>query len=64
MSKKQNDPKNNAAGYRADIISKIHGTFETQAVTDTTDRFEETNAPKPSDENVKEGREWVNFNKK
>lgn len=43
---------------------RVFGTFETQAVTDPTDKFEETNVVKPSDENVKEGREWVDYNKK
>ncbi|MDD2361861.1 MAG: hypothetical protein PHH84_02710 [Oscillospiraceae bacterium] len=43
---------------------RIHGTFATQAVTDTTDKFDETNAPNPSDENVEQGRDWVNHNKK
>jgi hypothetical protein len=46
------------------VMNQVHGAFATQAVTDTTERFEKTNIPKPSDENVKEGRDWVNFNKK
>jgi hypothetical protein len=46
------------------VIGQIHGAFATLAVTDTTDRFEDTNVARPSDENVKEGREWVNYNKK
>ncbi|HCA30222.1 MAG TPA: hypothetical protein DEP23_11975 [Ruminococcaceae bacterium] len=61
MPKKDGHNKNSRIDS---VIGKIHGTFATQAVTDTTDRFEETNVARPSDENVKEGREWVNYNKK
>jgi len=50
----------NAAG----LSSKVHETFATQAITDPTVRYEATNAVKPSDTDVEEGRDWVNDNQK
>lgn len=58
-SKKDNRGIDNMA-----ITGRIHGTYETLAVADTTERYDKTNVAKPSDEQVEEGREWVIHNKK
>lgn len=43
---------------------KETGTFITLAVTQKDQLQEETNVSLPSDENVREARNWVNHNKK
>lgn len=40
------------------------GAFETQAITDPTNRFHATKAARPSDLDVEENRNWVNQNQK
>ncbi|MDD3832453.1 MAG: hypothetical protein PHR18_00955 [Oscillospiraceae bacterium] len=68
MGKEENrkvDCNKDKAKCNPEIIpGYIYGAYETQAVTDTTHKFEKTNTPKPSDINVEEGREWINWNKK
>lgn len=49
----------------ADVIwGEVKGTYETQAISDTTHRQPETGVAVPSDDCVEENRDWVNFNKK
>lgn len=43
---------------------KLCGAFETQAITDTTNRYAKTNVVKPSDSDIEEGRDWININQK
>lgn len=65
MGSKKNKRQDKGVKPDADVIlGRVHGAFATQAVTDTSDRFADTNVARPSDENAKENREWVNYNKK
>lgn len=49
----------------ADVIwGEVKGTYETQAISDTTHRQSQTNIAIPSDMCVKENKDWVDFNEK
>ena len=49
----------------ADVIrGEVKGTYETQAISDTSRRQPETGIALPSDECVRESKDWVDFNKK
>ncbi|HHV50887.1 MAG TPA: DUF3787 domain-containing protein [Clostridiales bacterium] len=63
MGKEKNKSKENKR-YSNTITGRFHGTYETLAIADSSERYEKTNVAKPSDEQVEEGREWVIHNKK
>ncbi len=49
----------------ADVIwGDIKGTFETQAISDTSSRQPKTGIAIPSDFCVAENKDWVDFNEK
>lgn len=49
----------------ADVIwGDIKGTFETQAISDTSSRQLKTGIAIPSDLCVEENKDWVDFNEK
>ena len=47
-----------------DPRQKLTGTFITQAISQKDDTLCLSDVSLPSDENVDEARDWVNFNKK
>ena len=49
----------------ADVIwGEVKGTYETQAISDTSHRQPKTGIALPSDACVEENRDWVNYNEK
>ncbi len=49
----------------ADVIwGEVKGTYETQAISDTSHRQPKTGVAIPSDTCVEENKDWVDFNKK
>ena len=46
------------------IWGEVKGTYETQAISDTSHRQPKTGIAIPSDTCVKENKDWVDFNKK
>ena len=49
----------------ADVIwGEVKGTYETQAISDTSHRQPKTGIAIPSDTCVKENKDWVDFNEK
>ena len=45
-------------------VPPITGTYHTQAVSDPTRRYSQTNAARPSDRDVADNRAWVEENEK
>lgn len=43
--------------------ANTYGAYVTQAITDNTRKYEKSKTAKPSDMDVKDARDWVNFNK-
>ena len=49
----------------ADVIwGEVKGTYETQAISDTSHRQSKTGVAIPSETCVKENKDWVDFNEK
>ena len=49
----------------ADVIwGEVKGTYETQAISDTSHRQPKTGVAIPNDTCVKENKDWVDFNEK
>ena len=49
----------------ADVIwGEVKSTYETQAISDTSRRQARTGVALPSDDCVKENKDWVDFNEK
>ena len=46
------------------IWGAVKGTYETQAISDTSSRQPKTGVAIPSDACVKENKDWVDFNEK
>lgn len=62
--KRRRRDSENVRIYPDSLSGRVYGTYRTQAITDNTHQYPETGVARPDDDNVKEGRDWVNFNQK